>query len=199
MGKKRKHEENGDEDLWNKRVKHESDDQDGTINGLNNVSIDGSEKFKVFLIKKPIGVSLEDLRALRWSNDNEVLAKSKIKTESGSFRAVVAPKSKKERMVYVPAFREKEEEDAKNIKARSFVEGAITILPQEVKHKHLGGSIYEEGEEPIPETAEVHPGLKKIKKTAVLELDSRKQRNKAYGTTTESNGNPRKLINLLRK
>ena len=67
--------------------------------------------------------------------------------------------------------------------SESFVHGSITILPQETKQKKLGGSIYEEGEEPLEGTVQLHPGLRKIKKTAVLDLDTRQQRNKAYGTS----------------
>ncbi|CCD63989.1 Major sperm protein [Caenorhabditis elegans] len=194
MGKKRKHQDS-DSEQSGKRVKKVEEAR----NGVADMTIDESSDFQVFLIKKPIGVSLEDLEALKWSNDEEVLTKTKLKTESGVFRAIVAPKSKKERMVHIPAFREREEADSKNIKAQSFVTGAITILPQEVKPKVLGGFIYEEGEEPVEGSSEVHPGLKKIKKTAILDLESRQQRNKAYGTTTEGDGKPRKLANIIEK
>lgn len=49
-------------------------------NGVADMTIDESSDFQVFLIKKPIGVSLEDLEALKWSNDEEVLTKTKLKT-----------------------------------------------------------------------------------------------------------------------
>ncbi|PIC40707.1 hypothetical protein B9Z55_008357 [Caenorhabditis nigoni] len=194
MGKKRKHQDSETDDSM-KKPKHE----DVETNGVANISIADSGNFKVFLIKKPIGVSLTDLEALKWSGDDEILSKTKVKTESGVFRAIVAPKAKKERMVHIPAVREREEEDSKNIKAQNFVDGSITILPQEVKQTNLGGSIYEEGEEPADDTTTVpHPALRKIKKTAVLDLESRQQRNKAYGTATDGSGQPRQLYDILK-
>lgn len=138
-------------------------------------------------------MKIEALNALNWSGDEQILSKTKIKTESGEFRAVIATKDKKKRMVYLPAIREREEADSMNIKAQSFVHGSITILPQEMKQKQLGGSIYEEGEEPIDGAVQIHPGLRKIKKSAVLDLETRQQRNKAYGTSTV-----RHLPNLLK-
>uniref|UniRef100_A0A8R1I0B7 Uncharacterized protein n=1 Tax=Caenorhabditis japonica TaxID=281687 RepID=A0A8R1I0B7_CAEJA len=204
MGKKRKH-QNGDDsaaELGKKRVKNESFNEDTTINGVNNISIDDDGRYRTFLVKKPIEVSLEDLADLKWSGDDGIVTKSKLKTGSGNYRIIAAAtsgKRKKERMVHIPAIREREESDSKNIRAAAYISGAITILPQEIKQKALGGSIYEEGEEPDESALEIHPGLQKIKKTAVLELESRQQRNKAYGTTTDSAGNPRKLINILKK
>ncbi|CAI5445992.1 unnamed protein product [Caenorhabditis angaria] len=124
--------------------------------------------------------SLEELHALKWSGDDEVLSKPRIKTDSGTYRTVVSSKIKKRKMVHVPAVREVTKQDSKNIKASAPVEGMIQILPKEVKTKHLGGSIYEEGEEP-EEDAVIHPLLKQIKKTAVLDLSTRIERNKSYG------------------
>lgn len=191
MGKKRKHQDSSsgaDEPI--KRMRNEEIETNGVAEMTIN---EDNSQFKVFLIKKPIGVSLEDLNGLKWSGDEEILSKTKLKTESGTFRAMPTRASKKERMVHLPPIRAREEQDSKNIKAQSFVDGSITILPQEVKQTHLGGFIYEEGEEPAEDPSEIHPALRKIKKTAVLDLESRRQRNKAYGTKPDASGNRRHL------
>uniref|UniRef100_A0A1I7UJP6 Uncharacterized protein n=1 Tax=Caenorhabditis tropicalis TaxID=1561998 RepID=A0A1I7UJP6_9PELO len=196
MGKKRKHQDSFSSD--DKKIEKRMKNEELEINGITSLNIVDSTFQKVFLIKKPIGVTLQDLTSLKWSSgDGELLSKTKVKTDHGSYRAVVTLNNKKDRMVLLPAKREREDGDSKNIKAQSFVHGSITILPQEIKNKHLGGSVYEEGDEPIHETAP-HPNLRRIRKVAVLDLKSRCQRNKAYGITTDNAGNLRRLPNLIK-
>ncbi|CAB3401976.1 unnamed protein product [Caenorhabditis bovis] len=202
MGKKRKNSEREDEveePSTKKKIKYE--ETNGYHNGLNGFSnqsfiMNGDEsRYEMYLIKKPISMSIDDLKKLKFSLDNDILKKSKLKLESGTYRAIVAPAEAKQKMVHIPAFLEIKAEDSRNIKPSRFVNGSITIIPAEPKAKKLGGALYEEGEE-VDEDAELPQTLRPIKRQATLNLDSLKERNLAYGTTTDAEGNPRKLVDI---
>ncbi|CAD6188175.1 unnamed protein product [Caenorhabditis auriculariae] len=173
---------------------HNSIDQNGEING--SVKTRPEDRFAVYLIRKPVEVSLEDLRKLKFSCDDSILKKNKLKTESGTYNAVVNSEKKLGKMLHVPAMKEVVSKDAQNIKPAGFLSGCISVIPRETKDKYLGGAIYEEGEEPEPD-AVCSSKLKPIKKVAKLDTISLKQRNMAYGTKTDSNHRLRKLPDIL--